>query len=342
MASPKKIATHNGSFHCDEVLAVHILQQISEYASAEVVRSCDLDTLAAADVVLGIGGVYDFASRRFDYHQPGHSEVFLGFRQRPRKTKLSSSGLVYRHFGMEAVGNILAAAGVVIEEDEGDLETVYFKVYNAFVEAVDAITRGIRLCKVSGPPRYYDGSGLPERVKGMDAAWNEPSDDEAQAVNFEKALRCVGAEFDACVLKTAKSWLPMRRKVAHAMAARREYDRAGRVLVLHEWLPWKNHVLSVEAEEAKQARRRPVQYVVYKAMSGDEWRMYVVRGEGGLRTQLPEAWHGLTGEAFSEVAAIDGCIFVHTNNGFTGGNKTFEGAMEMVRTALSTADAVNK
>ena len=34
----KCIGTHNGNFHCDEVLACFMLKQLSEYKDAEIVR----------------------------------------------------------------------------------------------------------------------------------------------------------------------------------------------------------------------------------------------------------------------------------------------------------------
>lgn len=33
-----KIGTHNGSFHCDEILACFMLRQLPKYADAEVIR----------------------------------------------------------------------------------------------------------------------------------------------------------------------------------------------------------------------------------------------------------------------------------------------------------------
>jgi len=35
----QKIGTHNGTFHCDEVLACFMLKQLSHYKDAEIVRS---------------------------------------------------------------------------------------------------------------------------------------------------------------------------------------------------------------------------------------------------------------------------------------------------------------
>ena len=48
------------------------------------------------DVLIDVGGEYDPATCRYDHHQRGFEEVFgHGF-----VTKLSSAGLVYKHYGL--------------------------------------------------------------------------------------------------------------------------------------------------------------------------------------------------------------------------------------------------
>lgn len=51
------------------------------------------------------------------------------------------------------------------------------------------------------------------------------------------------------------------------------------------------------------------------------------------RKPLLSEWRGLTDEELSEVAGIPGCIFVHSS-GFIGGNRSFEGALAMVKASL--------
>ena len=38
MSSEKKIGTHNGVFHCDEVLACYMLKKLPQYKDATIVR----------------------------------------------------------------------------------------------------------------------------------------------------------------------------------------------------------------------------------------------------------------------------------------------------------------
>jgi uncharacterized UPF0160 family protein len=105
------IGTHNGTFHCDEALAVFLLRQTPKYkdASASQLLLADLDTSAErsiedlvrtrdppkldeCDIVVDVGAVYDPVKLRFDHHQRGFTETFgHGF-----ETKLSSAGLIYK------------------------------------------------------------------------------------------------------------------------------------------------------------------------------------------------------------------------------------------------------
>ena len=51
------------------------------------------------------------------------------------------------------------------------------------------------------------------------------------------------------------------------------------------------------------------------------------------RKPLPEAWRGLRDDELSNISGVPGCIFVHAA-GFIGGNKSFEGALQMATKAL--------
>lgn len=331
----KQIATHNGTFHCDEVLAVHLLRQTAAYRDATIVRSRDEAVLASADIVVDVGGVYDGNTHKFDHHQRGFAETFAKEGRRTR-TKLSSAGLVYKHFGKEVVRNVVEKEEKVAALSEEELEKVYLKVYDSFVEAVDAIDNGIPMFDTDVPPQYESGTDLGARVGHLNASWNEPSTSEIQDANFAKAVAMVGPEFDGCVLQIAKSWLPARTIVSKAMSARFSDDEEGRILVLREWAPWKDHLFTIEEEEAASGAKRPVQYVVYQDMTGGSWRVQCVpvrKASFTSRHPLPEPWRGARDDSLSVLAKIEGCIFVHAS-GFIGGNKTFDGAMEMVRKSL--------
>ena len=52
------------------------------------------------------------------------------------------------------------------------------------------------------------------------------------------------------------------------------------------------------------------------------------------RLSLRSEWRGLRNEELSEVSGIPDCVFVHIS-GFIGGNKTYEGALQMARLSLN-------
>ena len=101
-ASERRIGTHDGTFHCDEALAVFMLGHTAEFRGCPVVRSRDPKVLDACAIVVDVGAVYEPARHRYDHHQRG----FLETLDDKHTMKLSSAGLIYKHFGREVIRNL--------------------------------------------------------------------------------------------------------------------------------------------------------------------------------------------------------------------------------------------
>ena len=71
------------------------------FLDAEIVRSRDPAVLGTCDIVVDVGGIFDAAKCRYDHHQRsfGDSMHSLSDGKYLWKTKLSSAGLVYYHYG---------------------------------------------------------------------------------------------------------------------------------------------------------------------------------------------------------------------------------------------------
>lgn len=117
-------------------------------------------------------------------------------------------------------------------------------------------------------------------------------------------------------------------------------------MVLPEGLPWADHLYDCEAEAASAANGSAdsssvqVLYVLFPESDQPDtkWRVRAVSEEDGgfkNRKDLPDAWKGVRDDELSKLSGIEGCVFVHAA-GFIGGNKTFEGALEMARKACDT------
>ena len=61
---PVLVATHDGPFHADDVMAFALIRTFLD-PEARVVRTRDPARIAAADIVADVGGTYDRATRRF-------------------------------------------------------------------------------------------------------------------------------------------------------------------------------------------------------------------------------------------------------------------------------------
>lgn len=338
-SSSVTIGTHNGHFHADEALAVHMLRtHIPRYHGARLIRTRDPKVLETCDTVVDVGGEYDADRRRFDHHQRGFTTVFPG-----RNTKLSSAGLVYMHFGKEIIANRRSAT------EGSTVDLIYDKVYESFVEAVDANDNGVSAYDSEGiaaaglEKKFSDGGfTLGAMVGRLNPNWNDPvpSDPaEAQAAEDEKfvaASQRIGEEFDRALDYYVNAWLPARALVEKAFTERPQYDAQGRIMVLSgQSCPWKDHLYALE-EENKEAGK--VLYVLYpeKPTPDAKWRVQTVpvtKDSFESRKALPKEWRGVRDEELDKVSGVPGCVFVHAA-GFIGGNKTFEGALELAKKAL--------
>nr|XP_021404234.2 UPF0160 protein MYG1, mitochondrial [Lonchura striata domestica] len=320
-----RIGTHDGTFHCDEALACFLLRLLPRYRDAEIVRTRDPQRLAGCDVVVDVGGEYDPGRHRYDHHQRSFAESMRSLRpDKPWSTKLSSAGLVYCHFGAQILAALLGQP-----EDGPVVTALYDKLYENFVEEIDAMDNGI--APAAGEPRYALSTTLSARVGHLNPRWNDP--DQDTEAGFRRAMELVGSEFLERLDFYHRAWLPARALVEEAIRQRLEVDASGQVLELSQGgCPWKEHVFQLERELALP---RPLQLVLFPDRGG-QWRVQSVPTAPHSfqsRLPLPEAWRGLRDEALSELAGIPGCVFVHAS-GFIGGHRTREGALQMARRAL--------
>ncbi len=294
-----RIATHDGSFHADDVFAVATLRMVTP--DAEVVRSRDKEVIAAADVRVDIGLRDDPETGDFDHHQKG------GAGTRENGIPYASFGLVWRRHGAALCRNDQQAA------DDVDAR---------IVQGVDAIDTGFTLAKpVLAGVRVTDVSDL---VDQFNPAWDEEASDQARLERFEHAV-----QFATGVLQ---------RQIAGALAgarARTLVDEAiaraedPRVIELDRSMPWQQAVVTAAPEAL---------YVIY-AKKADDWRIHAVPqrlGEFANRKDLPAAWAGLQAEQFAAVTGVPDALFCHTAR-FLAVARSREGIHELARQALAAA-----
>jgi uncharacterized UPF0160 family protein len=326
MKSTKIIGTHSGTFHCDEALAVFLLRLTDEYKDADLVRTRDPAKLEPLDIVVDVGGVYDDEKKRYDHHQRGFTEVFgHGF-----GTKLSSAGLVYKHYGKHIIARTLDVA-----EDDAQVHTLWLQLYSELIESIDAIDNGVNIS--DSPPKYNQRTDLSSRVRRLNPRWNEPASDDDYDAKFAVASKMTGEEFLQQLDYFANAWLPARDIVAKALEERKEVDPSGQIVVFKQSAPWKDHLFSIEPTLQPPAKILYVLYPENPEKSDSKWRIQCVPESPDSfvnRLSLPEAWRGVRDADLEKVSGIAGAFFCHAS-GFIGGNLTYNGVLAMARAALS-------
>jgi len=282
---------------------------------------------------MSLGGVYDHENLRYDHHQRGYDERFDAGKKEgePRCSKLSASGLIYRHYGKEVISQFYPNLSDV------QLDLAYSKMYDSFMETIDAIDTGVEMIPNVVKAAYKDRTGLASRVSRLNPRWNEkdcggktPDPDK----RFAKASEMCGEDFLSMLAHTVESDIPAKEFVEKALMQRMDVDASGEIIAFESGgLPWRTHLYTLEKDHNVNPL---VKFVLYTDQGG-MWRVQAVTVEGTLfenRLSLPEEWRGVRDDDLTSISGITGCKFCHAA-GFIGGNETYEGALEMAKVALT-------
>lgn len=196
------IGTHDGKFHADEALGIFLLQQLPEYKESRVLRSRDPSLLATCDLVLDVGGIYDANALRFDHHQRDFAETLSP----QHRTKLSSAGLIYKHFGRKVIQQLCQQA------TQEELDIFYDKLYTELIEEFDAVDNGISAWPATLEPAFKVGATTVfARVERLNPEWNEEQNETVTNVRpIQTILDCayVCVLMQSMVEHTIMAWFP--------------------------------------------------------------------------------------------------------------------------------------
>jgi uncharacterized UPF0160 family protein len=291
----KRLVTHNGKFHADDVFATAVLRKV--FKEVEVIRSRDDVVIASGDIVYDVGNAYDPSTNRFDHHQVG------GAGTRENGIPYAAFGLVWKHFGRQ-----------LCSSDE-----VWQTVDERLVERVDATDTGYASPSSLNVPTL-DHYVLDTVASAFNPAWNEPFETNFAAfmelVTFaERLLEREIIRSEAVVL--GKTLV----EKAYQEAAEKE------IIVLEQMLPWREVLVSHPEPKfviypSPEDGKFLVQGV-HAALNGYE-----------VRVRFPKAWGGLRDGELATVNGIPGSTFCHSA-GFLAGNETLGGALQMAKQALA-------
>lgn len=309
-AKPVCIATHNGTFHADDVFGVAVLLLL--HPQAELVRTRESATIASADFAVDVGGEWDPARGRFDHHQRGFSGA------RPNGVVYASAGLVWQAFGVRLVAQLIGSE----HADPALAQAVATDLDVELVQHLDRADTGAS----HGAPGLF---GLSALLSQFNTTWDDPAaagkDGRAALAGFHKAL-----EVTTLFIQASLDHSRARHQGAQLV---RLADKmlGGAVLVLPRGsLPW---------TEVVCAEMPGVLFVVYPDSSDTQFQLHVVTVEPNsfvARKDLPRAWAGLRDAELAAVCGVQDAVFCH-NARFIAGAASLQGALRMAALALEAA-----
>jgi uncharacterized UPF0160 family protein len=290
------IATHDGSFHADEVFAVAALGLLGD--PVEVVRTRDREVLAQADLRVDVGFRDDASTGDFDHHQRDFEAA------RHNGVRYASFGLVWREFGARVC--------------DGDQE-VADAVEETLVQAVDANDTGQQLTQ-----SLIDGvhpMTVNAIVGGFNARWDEGLSPAEENERFDQAA-ALAKGILAREVAFAASGRRAQRIVREAITA------AGdpRVVELPINAPWKQVLVPATADAL---------FVIYPKRAGFGLEA-VPRELGSFenRRDLPAKWGGLEGADLVAATGVEEALFCHAKR-FLAVARTHAGIERLAELALA-------
>ena len=295
----KKIVTHNGSFHADEVFACAILSILNNN-KVEIIRSRDPEVWEIGDYVVDVGGVHNEKKNRFDHHQAD------GVGKRANGIPYSSMGLVWKLYGKKLSGS--ADVAKLVDE--------------RLVQPIDAVDSGVNLFSLVTPEVFpYT---INDVIGGLRPTWKEESEDkESIDEGFAIALN-LAKEILLREIKIAKDRIEAGKFVLKA------YNKAKdkRVIVIDGHYPCDEFLLKF---------KEPLFVVKPDHQDETKWKVKTVRkslDSFEARKFLPAKWSGKKGEEFAKITGVSDAIFCHVNR-FVAVAGSKAGAIKLAELALN-------
>ncbi len=275
------IATHNKSFHADDVIAASILTTI--FPDCALVRTRDPAIINGATIVFDVGFEYNSKTYRYDHHQKGGPVRENGIRY-------SSAGLVWKHFAVPYLETQSDDYFGTASEQEYDEMTnfIIHQMDKNFFQLIDEIDNGQRTPLPLELPCVLDSLN----VKHLDAKDHEH--DEA----FWKAVSITKPFIEGYVRD-------YRQKYENLKIIEKAYGEAEdkRILVFPT---------TIDANDVINDRGWETVFTICKR--GNDYMLYAVsppEDRFAKKVPLPAEWGGLSQEDLVRETGLKSLTFLH-------------------------------
>jgi len=313
----KKLVTHDGSFHTDDIFAaatlILYLEKTNNGFSAqggpasgwEIIRTRNPETIESGDYVFDVGGIYDEKNNRFDHHQKGGAgrRVSSGV-EGGVDIEYASFGLVWEKFGKELTGSSESA------------ELIDKKL----VSPIDALDNGFDLVEKKYEVFPYL---IQDFFRVMRPTWRETETD-----------------IDLMFLKSvALAKEILLREIVYAQDIKFANEA---ILLIYEKTKDKRIIIFDKNYPSSDVLNKLPEtlFVVYPRDINNHWGVKAIRQDSKTfnnRKNFPKSWAGLQGEELQKISGISDAIFCHRGL-FMAVAKSKEGAIKLAQIALESKE----
>lgn len=294
----KKLITHDGSFHADDIFAAATLSIMleNEKESFDIIRTRDPKILSVGDYVFDVGGVYEEKNDRFDHHQVG------GAGKRHNGIEYAAFGLVWKKYGEKLAGSKKAAE----------------MIDKKLCSPIDAWDNGHDIVEnKSETAPYY----IQNIFFALHPTWKE----EGQNLD-EIFMKCV----DIAKMVLKREIIQARDLMESEEAVTEVYNQTEdkRIIILEKNYPFEYVLINFP---------EPL-YAVYPRKADGGWGVKAVRVDIKSfinRKNLPKLWAGLQDEDFVNVSGVADALFCHRSL-FLAAAKSKEGAIKLAQIAVES------
>lgn len=295
--------THRGCFHADEVFATILL--ILLLKKVVLARISSVDELPRRLPLNPI--IYDIGHGVFDHHQPS------GNGRRENGIMYSSFGLIWKAYGVRILKEHFNCS-------DKDVFLLAEMIDKDLVQGIDASDNGqIPSCGLS-----VHIMGISSMIASFYPSWDKVNP-ELEDKCFLQALGFANTIFNNVV---SRNIAKLRARDIVEKAIEKSYKN---ILILDQFVPWKDWLLTSEHPKAKQ-----ILFVVYPSNRNEGYEVMAVPkriGSNFFKKTFPLSWAGLTGLDLVKQTNIPFAMFCHSA-GFLATAKTFAAAMRMARLAI--------
>jgi uncharacterized UPF0160 family protein len=300
----RKIVTHDGVFHTDEVMATAMLKIC--YNIEEIIRTRDEEIINSAKhnenyFVLDVGGEFNSYLNNYDHHQ-------RSFILSHPKTKIiySAAGLIWRNYAHALIHKLIPNA------NDYHQDLIYGKMYNDIISVLDAHDNGNFKTRDEILVNNKNAINIANIVSMFNPAWEDNADTDIE-LQKQKEDKAFEEAVNVCMTIIKKyiereyGELQAEEYVSSQLAKTNVDDE---ILVMEKFAPWKKALSEENKVLGDNGYRFKV--VVYPNKTDTQYIAEAVKGPDGVDKFLfPKHLRGQPKESLMALTGCKSIEFVH-------------------------------